>query len=74
MATLGVRLDEPLAHRLQQLCEETGRSKSYYAKRALMEFLNNREDYLRGLAVLEREESNISLSELEKRLGLDNKN
>lgn len=72
MPTLGVRLDNVLDSRLQELCKQTGRSKSYYAKKALTEFLNNREDYLLGLAVLERNEDTLSLDELEKYLELDN--
>ena len=72
MATLGVRLDDVLARRLQKLCQKTGRSKSYYAKQALGEFLNDREDYLLGLAALERQEKTISLDKLEESLGLDN--
>ncbi|MCP4473812.1 MAG: ribbon-helix-helix protein, CopG family [Gammaproteobacteria bacterium] len=72
MSTLGVRLDSTLDNRLQNLCKQTGRSKSYYAKKALTEFLNNREDYLIGLAVLEQNEDTLTLDELEKHLDLDN--
>ncbi len=72
MSTLGVRLDSTLDNRLQNLCQQTGRSKSYYAKKALTEFLNNREDYLLGLAILEQNEDALTLDELEKHLDLDN--
>jgi RHH-type rel operon transcriptional repressor/antitoxin RelB len=67
---LGIRLDKDLESRLEFLCKQTGHTKSYFAKQALREFLDDREDYLLGLAALERKESTISLEELEKKLGL----
>ena len=68
---LGVRLEKELEERLAKLARETGRSKSYYAREAIRQFLEEREDYLLGISVLEREEPRISLEELERRLGLD---
>lgn len=67
---LGIRLDPQLARRLARLAKRTGRSKSYYAREAIRQYLEDREDYLLGLAVLERNEPTISLDELERRLGL----
>jgi len=67
---LGIRLDRELERRLARLAKKTGRSKSYYAREALRQYLENREDYLLGLAVLERNEPTVSLEELERRLGL----
>jgi RHH-type rel operon transcriptional repressor/antitoxin RelB len=68
---LGIRLDKELAAKLESLAKETGRSKSYYAREAIRQFLEDREDYLKGIAVLERREPTITLKELERRLGLD---
>lgn len=68
---LGVRLDKDLEARLENLAKETGRSKSYYAREAIRQYLEEREDYLLGIGALEREEPRISLDELERRLGLD---
>jgi RHH-type transcriptional regulator, rel operon repressor / antitoxin RelB len=68
---LGVRLDQETELRLEHLCEKTGHSKSYYAKKAIREFLDDREDYLLGLAALGKKEATISLKKLEKDLGLD---
>ena len=68
---LGVRLNEDLEKRLNHLVQETGHSKSYFAKKALQEFLDDREDYLIGIAALERQEPTITLAELGKKLGLD---
>ena len=48
---LGVRLEPDLEARLEKLARKTGRSKSYYAKEAIRQFLEDREDYLLGIAV-----------------------
>jgi RHH-type rel operon transcriptional repressor/antitoxin RelB len=68
---LAVRLDSSIENRLTQLAHETGRSKSYYVKQAIENFLDDREDYLLALAVLEREEPLLSLTEVRKELGLE---
>ncbi len=49
-----VRLDSSVEDRLTQLAHETGRSKSYYVKQAIENFLEDREDYLLALAGLEK--------------------
>lgn len=67
---LGVRLNKELETRLTHLCKVTGHTKSYYTQKALAEFLDDREDYLLGLSALERNETTISLKELEKQIGL----
>jgi RHH-type rel operon transcriptional repressor/antitoxin RelB len=68
---LGIRLEPELEEKLESLAKETGRSKSYYAREAIRQYLEDREDYLKGIAVLERREPTITLEELERRLGLD---
>jgi RHH-type rel operon transcriptional repressor/antitoxin RelB len=68
---LGIRLEPELEKRLASLARKTGRSKSYYAREAIRQYLEDREDYLRGIAALERREPTITLEELERRLGLD---
>ncbi len=68
---LGIKLEPELESRLDRLAKETGRSKTYYAKLAIKQFLEDREDYLRGIAALERNEPRISLEQLERELGLD---
>jgi RHH-type rel operon transcriptional repressor/antitoxin RelB len=67
---LGIRLEPALEKRLERLAKKTGRSKSYYAREAIRQYLEDREDYMLGLSVLERNEPTISLEELERRLGL----
>ncbi len=70
---LGIRLKKDLEERLDNLARETGRTKSYYAKKAIEDFLEEREDYLLGIAAIERNEPTITLEELGQRLGLANK-
>jgi RHH-type rel operon transcriptional repressor/antitoxin RelB len=65
-----VRLEDDLDERLGNLARETGRTKSYYTKLALLEFLDEQEDYVLGIAALERREPTISLEALEKELDL----
>lgn len=72
---LGVRLPEDLEKRLDQLSKETHRSKSYYVKRALEEFLQDREDYLLALAryeKVEQGERTYSLDEIESLIASKN--
>lgn len=70
---LGIRLDTVTEHRLEQLCQKTGHTKSYFARKALSEFLDDREDYLLGIAALEKKEGRVSLKDLEKQLGLEDR-
>lgn len=51
---LTVRLPEEIEARLQALAKATGRSKSYYARQAILEKLEEMEDAYLGAAVLER--------------------
>ena len=53
------------------LAEKTGRSKSYYAKKAIESFIQAESDYLIAISRLEEKNPKISLEELEKKLGLD---
>lgn len=68
---LAVRLDPAMEDKLSKLAADTGRSKSYYVKQAIQAFLEDREDYLLGLAALERVGSRTSLAKVRKELGLD---
>ena len=68
---LAVRLDPGTEEKLSNLAHETGRSKTYYVKQAIKDFLEEREDYLLALAVLERDEPRKPLSEMRKELGLE---
>ena len=68
---LAVRLPSKLEHKLQHLAEETGRTKSYYARQAIEAFLEDREDYLMAVSRLEKKHPRLSLAEMERQLGLE---
>jgi len=68
---LTLRVPASLDKRLERLARRTGRSKSFYAKRALAEFLEEQEDYLIAVSRLEDDLPSIPLAEVVKRLGLD---
>lgn len=61
---LGIRLDKDTEERLEILCKKTGRTKTYYAKKAIKEFINDKEDYLLALADLE--ENKVSVKFISK--------
>jgi RHH-type rel operon transcriptional repressor/antitoxin RelB len=65
-----IRLERKLEKHLERLANQSGRSMSYHANRAIREYLDDREDYLLGIAALERDEPRISLEKLECKLGL----
>ena len=73
VSTLALRLPADLAAGLDRLAQETGRSKSHYARQAIIAFLEDRADYLHAVAVLEREggQPNLTLEEVKRELGLE---
>ncbi len=68
---LAVRLDSSVEDKLTRLAKETGRSKSYYVKEAINNYLEEREECLLALAVLEKEEPRTSIEDMRKELGLE---
>lgn len=67
-----VRIPKELDQRLARLARETGRTKSYYARRAIAWWLEEREDYLIALRRLEEVEGGrktVPFEELERELG-----
>ncbi len=69
---LALRLPTTIEERLTTLANNTGRTKSYYAKLAILEFLENQEDYLIAIERLEHQLPAIPLQEVIKKLGLSN--
>ena len=68
---LSVRLSPKLEARLNRLAKRTGRTKAYYAKKAIEEFLEEQEDYFIALSRLEQKLPGIPLEEVLKKLGLE---
>lgn len=67
-----VRLPRELQERLDNLAKQTHRSKSFYMKLALEQFLEDREDYLLAVARLEENNPRIAYEDIRKELDLDN--
>lgn len=67
---LTVRLGDAQERALEKLAADTGRTKSYYVKQALDQYLEDRADYLTALAALERNERTYSATEVRNQLGL----
>jgi RHH-type rel operon transcriptional repressor/antitoxin RelB len=68
---LTVGLPPRLEARLNRLAKRTGRTKAYYARKAIEDFLEDQEDYLIALSRLEEKLPGIPLEEVVKRLGLE---
>jgi RHH-type rel operon transcriptional repressor/antitoxin RelB len=71
---LAIRLPEEIEARLDILAKRTGRSKTFYAREAILEHLDNLEDLYLAEQVMRRiqsgEERTSTLDEVEVRLGL----
>ncbi len=65
---LALRLEPELERKLEELAKETKRSKSYHAKEALKKYIEDRSDYLKALAVLEKGEETYTLEEVKARI------
>jgi RHH-type transcriptional regulator, rel operon repressor / antitoxin RelB len=65
-----VRLPKELEDQLERIAQETNRSKSYYVRTALEQYLEDRKDYLLAIAKLEKSNPRISYELVRKELGL----
>jgi RHH-type rel operon transcriptional repressor/antitoxin RelB len=76
MSSVSLRLPDDIAHRLQDLAEMTGRSKTFYMIEAIREHLDDLEDlYLaeqRYADVKAGRSTTIPLQDVMKRYGLEN--
>ena len=67
---LTIRLENELERQLEKLADETGRSKAYFVREAIKNYLEDRSDYLLALKRLEQAGPRVSLEEIERELGL----
>lgn len=67
---LAIRLSEDVEKRLQKLAVKTGRSKTYYACEAILEFLDDMEDKYLALDRLEHPQEILTQEELEAGIDL----
>ena len=72
---LAIRLPQSIEKRLEKLARRTGRTKTYYAREAILEHLEDLEDLYLAEGALERirsgEEKTIPLKDAMKRHGLE---
>jgi len=67
---LAIRLKSDIEERLERLAKRTGRTKTYYAREAILEHLDDLEDGYLALYRLEHPKPAISSDDAKKQLGL----
>ena len=67
---LAIRLPETIEERLSALANETGRTKTALAREAILEYIDDLEDYYLAEARARRNRKTIPLAEVEHKLGL----
>jgi RHH-type transcriptional regulator, rel operon repressor / antitoxin RelB len=72
---LAIRLPQSIEKRLEKLARRTGRTKSFYAREAILQHLEDLEDLYLAERALERirkgEDDTIPLEEVMKRHGME---
>jgi RHH-type rel operon transcriptional repressor/antitoxin RelB len=67
---LAIRLPDAIEERLNTLASETGRTKTALAREAIVEYIDDLEDYYLAEARARLNRKTIPLSEVERKLGL----
>jgi len=67
---LAIRLQPDIENRLNTLAKQTGRTKTYYAREAILRYLDDMEDQYIALDRLEHPVRRWTLEELEQRRDL----
>lgn len=68
---LAIRLPEEIEARLAELASKTGRTKTFYAKEAILKHLDDMEDKYLAIDRLERPGKRWTLDEMEQDLDLE---
>lgn len=68
---LAIRLPEDIEQRLNALAENTGRTKTFYAKEAIVRYLNEMEDVHIALSRLEMPTKRWTQDEMEQGADVD---
>jgi RHH-type rel operon transcriptional repressor/antitoxin RelB len=63
---LAIRISNDIEKRLQCLAQKTGRTKTYYAREAILRFIEDMEDEYLALSRLETPSKRWTLEELEQ--------
>ena len=67
---LAIRLDSEIEARLDRLAKKTGRTKTYYAREAILEHLDDLEDTYLAIERLKQPEKLFTIEEAKRELGL----
>jgi RHH-type transcriptional regulator, rel operon repressor / antitoxin RelB len=67
---LAIRLDKETEERLTRLAQRTGRTKTFYAREAILEHLEELEDAYLAVERLRANERTYSLEEVKRALGM----
>jgi len=67
---LAIRLDPEIENRLELLAKRTGRTKTFYAREAILEHLEDLEDIYLATQRLKRPAKTFSAEEVKHELGL----
>lgn len=67
---LAIRLDKSIENRLDELARKTGRTKTYYAREAILEHLEDLEDYYLAVEALQNPGKLYSAEEAKREVGL----
>ncbi|PCJ31710.1 MAG: anti-toxin [Gammaproteobacteria bacterium] len=68
---LAIRLPEEIENRLKALADKTGRTKTFYAREAILDHLDDMEDKYLSLNRLENQGKRWTLDEMEQDLDLE---
>lgn len=67
---LAIRLDQEIERRLESLAKKTGRTKTYYAREAILEHLEDMEDYYLAVETIQNPGKLYTADEAKRELGL----
>ena len=68
---LAIRLPQPIEDRLTALARESGRTKTTLAREAILEYIEDLEDFYLAEARARKNRKTIPLDDVERQLGLD---
>jgi len=68
---LAIRLPEDIDQRLESLAERTGRTKTWYAREAILRHLEDMEDTYIAIDRVENPAKRLTMEEVEKALGVE---
>lgn len=67
---LAIRLDPQIEERLEALARKTGRTKTFYAREAILEHIEDLEDYYLAVEAIQEPGRVYSAEEAKRELGL----